>query len=149
LLSDRRIARDNVSKIMEAITTPPHATENWERTFPHTAIPNVSETADLITRYVHTAKPLLVQPLDIDMYIISLAEGLGGGGGLGISRAWRFQRTFAEHSPQRARLIRLLLDWCFLRKLMLYVFGRHTHRPRSRVQGSSTENHARTALLAG
>jgi hypothetical protein len=114
LLSDRRIARDNVSKILEAIGTPPDASANFEPTHAHTSVPNVAASAALLARYVHTAQPRLVHPRDLDVYIVALAEARGG---LGIARAWRFQRTFAEHGAQRARLIRLLLDWCFLRTL--------------------------------
>jgi hypothetical protein len=62
------------------------------------------------------AKPLLVEPADLRLYIIALAEGQSGSPGFGITQAWRYQRTFPEHSQTRGELIRMLLDWCFTRK---------------------------------
>ncbi|KDQ58648.1 hypothetical protein JAAARDRAFT_206519 [Jaapia argillacea MUCL 33604] len=85
LLSDRRVTRDFPSKILEALSLS-------EDPYP------------LVRRYVRTARPLLTQPNDMDLYIIALAES-------SLLEAWQWQRTFPENSDTRARLIQKILDW--------------------------------------
>ncbi|KAJ7269867.1 nuclear pore complex assembly-domain-containing protein [Mycena rebaudengoi] len=88
ILSDARLNRDYASKILQAISLAP--------------IP-----MPLILKYVRTAKPLLTEPDDIDMYTIALAHS-------SLFEAWQFQRTFSEKSKEtRPRLLRKILDWCF------------------------------------
>ncbi|KAF7325894.1 ELYS domain-containing protein [Mycena kentingensis (nom. inval.)] len=86
-LSDSRINTDYASKILQAIS--------------------LSENAmPLVLKYVQTAKPLLTEPEDIDLYTLALAES-------NLSDAWRFQRTFSEQNPTRPRLLTKILEWCF------------------------------------
>lgn len=67
----------------------------------------ISISADapaLIRRYVQTAKPLLVEPLDLECYTLSLADS-------SIMSAWQFTRTFNETDPMRARLLKKIVEW--------------------------------------
>ncbi|KJA23117.1 hypothetical protein HYPSUDRAFT_163737 [Hypholoma sublateritium FD-334 SS-4] len=85
LLSDARLNRDYASKIMHAISIS-------------------SDSAALIRRYVQTAKPLLIEPLDIECYALALADS-------SVMEAWQFIRTFSEGDPMRARLLQKTLEW--------------------------------------
>ncbi|KAJ3806639.1 nuclear pore complex assembly-domain-containing protein [Lentinula aff. lateritia] len=88
LLSDSRLNQDYSSKILQAISTAsdidPHA---------------------LVVRYIRTAKPLLTEPDDLDLYLVALAHH-------GLFEAWNFQRSFSELSPTRSRLFKKMLEWC-------------------------------------
>ncbi|KAF7360329.1 ELYS domain-containing protein [Mycena venus] len=87
ILSDARLNTDYASKILQAISLSPNS-------------------MPLVLKYVRTAKPLLTEPDDIDLYTIALAES-------GLSEAWQFQRTFSEKNETRSRLLQKILDWCF------------------------------------
>ncbi|TFY80367.1 hypothetical protein EWM64_g3644 [Hericium alpestre] len=85
LLSDVRLNRDYTSKILQAIS--------------------LSDNANtLILRYIRTAKPLLTEPDDIDMYAVALAEN-------NLMEAWLYQRSFPETTETRSRLLRKILSW--------------------------------------
>ncbi|KAG1716816.1 hypothetical protein ID866_338 [Astraeus odoratus] len=86
ILSDARLNRDYVSKILHTLSLEDHASA-------------------LIVKYIRTAKPLLTEPSDIDLYTVSLAD-------LSFMDAWQYQRTFAESSPTRKRLLQRLFWWC-------------------------------------
>jgi hypothetical protein len=64
----------------------------------------------LVVKYVRTAKPPLVEPDDIDMYALALADS-------SLWDAWQFQRTFPDSSETRSRLLHKLLQWCLSRAL--------------------------------
>ncbi|KAH9478434.1 hypothetical protein JR316_0008889 [Psilocybe cubensis] len=87
LLSDSRLNRDYASKIIRAISLSP-------------------DSATLIRKYVQTAKPQLVEPLDLEQYAIALAES-------SVMEAWQFLRTFNENETDnmRARLFKKVLAW--------------------------------------
>ncbi|KAG2343072.1 hypothetical protein BDR05DRAFT_884977, partial [Suillus weaverae] len=89
ILSDARLNRDYASKIMQALSLS-------EDPFP------------LIVKYVRTAKPPLMEPDDIDMYVLALANS-------SLWDAWQFQRTFPDSSDTRTRLLNKLLEWCLSR----------------------------------
>ncbi len=95
LLSDARINRDYTSKILQAISLD-------------------SDSQRLILKYIRTAKPLLTEPDDIDAYSIALAES-------SLFEAWQYQRTFADGTETRARLLRNILTWCLTRQYQLYM----------------------------
>ncbi|THH16126.1 hypothetical protein EW146_g4460 [Bondarzewia mesenterica] len=82
LLSDVRLNRDYTSKILQAISLSENSTS-------------------LIIKYIRTAKPLLTEPDDIDI----------------------FQKTFPERSEARGRLLRKILHWCLSRAS---IFSLHT-----------------------
>ncbi|CCL99586.1 uncharacterized protein FIBRA_01604 [Fibroporia radiculosa] len=86
LLSDARLNRDYTSKILQALSLADN--------------PN-----PLIRKYVHTARPLLTEPDDIDAYTIALVDG-------SFMEAWQYQRTFSEKGETRERLVRKILGWC-------------------------------------
>ncbi|KAI5996365.1 nuclear pore complex assembly-domain-containing protein [Pisolithus albus] len=86
ILSDARLNRDYVSKILQALALDDHP-------------------SPLVVKYVRTAKPLLTEPQDIDLYTLSLAD-------LSFLEAWQYQRTFPESSSTRTRLLHKLLEWC-------------------------------------
>ncbi|KAJ7359345.1 nuclear pore complex assembly-domain-containing protein [Mycena albidolilacea] len=86
-LSDARLNTDYASKILQAISLYP-------------------KPMPLVLKYVRTAKPVLTEPDDIDIYTTALAES-------SLSEAWRFQRTFSEKNETRPRLLQKILDWCF------------------------------------
>ncbi|KAJ3927808.1 MAG: nuclear pore complex assembly-domain-containing protein [Lentinula lateritia] len=88
LLSDSRLNQDYSSKILQAISTASDID-------PH----------PLVVRYVRTAKPLLTEPDDLDLYLVALAHH-------GLFEAWNFQRSFSEVSPTRSRLFKKMLEWC-------------------------------------
>lgn len=90
ILSDARLNRDYASKILQAISLAPDSTP-------------------LILKYVRTAKPLLTEPDDIDLYAIALAE-------LNLLEAWKFQRTFNETDGTRSRLFKKIVEWCISRR---------------------------------
>ncbi|KAJ7108527.1 nuclear pore complex assembly-domain-containing protein [Mycena epipterygia] len=87
ILSDARLNTDYASKILQAISLAP-------------------KSMPLVLKYVRTAKPLLTEPDDIDIYTIALAES-------SLLEAWQFQRTFNEKNETRSRLLKKILDWCF------------------------------------
>lgn len=86
LLADQRLNRDHTSKILHALSL-------------------TKEPSRLIVSYVNSAKPLLDIPADITAYTIALAEQDG------MSRAWRYQRSYSESNEHRAPLWRNLLEW--------------------------------------
>ncbi|KAL4264457.1 ELYS-like domain-containing protein [Pleurotus pulmonarius] len=88
ILSDPRINRDFVSKILHAISTSPDA-------------------SPLILKYVRTAKPILTEPDDIDLYANALAES-------SFLEAWQHQRSFGETDLTRERLFRNFVGWCLM-----------------------------------
>lgn len=67
----------------------------------------------LIRRYVQTVKPPLVEPPDLEMYALALAD-------LSILDAWRYTRTFSESDEMRPRLLKKMLEWTVTRKAFLY-----------------------------
>ncbi|KAJ6595849.1 nuclear pore complex assembly-domain-containing protein [Mycena vulgaris] len=87
ILSDARLNTDWASKILQAISLSP-------------------KPMPLVLKYVRTAKPLLTEPDDIDIYTVALAES-------SLFEAWQFQRTFSEKNETRPRLVQKILDWCF------------------------------------
>ncbi|KZP18203.1 hypothetical protein FIBSPDRAFT_1046417 [Athelia psychrophila] len=86
ILSDLRLNRDYPSKIFQAISL----TENAN---------------PLILKYVRTAKPILTEPMDIELFTVALAES-------SLLDAWQYQRTFPEISDMRPRLVHKILEWC-------------------------------------
>ncbi|CAL1699428.1 unnamed protein product [Somion occarium] len=86
ILSDARLTREYVSKIVHTLSLAPNS-------------------SPLIRQYIRTAKPLLQEPDDIDLYAIALA-------GSSLLEAWQYQATFPEGGSIRARLIRKILQWC-------------------------------------
>jgi Nuclear pore complex assembly len=91
MLADLRITPDYPSKVLQALSL----TDN-----PH----------PLIVKYVRTAKPMLTEPDDVDLYTLALAESCPS-----LLEAWQFQRTFPENDDTRSRLITKILDWCLSR----------------------------------
>ncbi|KDR80023.1 hypothetical protein GALMADRAFT_208249 [Galerina marginata CBS 339.88] len=85
ILSDARLNRDYSSKIIRAISLTP-------------------DKEALVRRYIQTAKPLLVEPEDIECYALALADS-------SILEAWQFSRTFNEQDPMRTRLFKEILGW--------------------------------------
>ncbi|KAJ4473085.1 nuclear pore complex assembly-domain-containing protein [Lentinula aciculospora] len=88
LLSDSRLNQDYSSKILQAISTAAGVD-------PH----------PLIVKYIRTAKPLLSEPDDLDLYLVALAHH-------SLLEAWQFQRSFSELNPTRKRLFKKMLEWC-------------------------------------
>ncbi|KAJ7185623.1 nuclear pore complex assembly-domain-containing protein [Mycena filopes] len=101
ILSDARLNTDYASKILQAISLSPNS-------------------MPLVLKYVRTAKPLLTEPDDIDLYTIALADA-------NLFEAWQFQRTFSERHETRPRLLKKILDWCFTplprRKALVQLLG--------------------------
>ena len=89
LLCDVRLNRDYTSKIIQAISLSDISTR-------------------LLLQYLHTAKPMLTEPDDMDTYILALADD-------NLSSAWQYQRTFPDKSEIRTRLAQKVLEWCFTR----------------------------------
>ncbi|KAK7034513.1 hypothetical protein VNI00_012360 [Paramarasmius palmivorus] len=85
LLSDSRLNRDYASKILQAISL-------------------FRDPQPLIVKYVRTAKPLLAEPDDLDVYTLALAH-------INLFEAWQFQRTFNQRDPTRERLLKKLFGW--------------------------------------
>jgi hypothetical protein len=90
ILSDARLNREYVSKVIEVISLSDNPTP-------------------LIVKYVRTCKPLLTEPDDIDNYALSLAE-------MSFLEAWQYQRSFSENEETRPRVLRKLLNWTVSRK---------------------------------
>src|ERR1700722_2085465 len=90
ILSDSRLNRDYASKILQALALAENSTP-------------------LILKYIRTAKPLLVEPDDLGLYITALTE-------TNLLDAWQFQRTFPENRETRLRLIRKIFEWCLSRE---------------------------------
>ncbi|TFK38135.1 nuclear pore complex assembly-domain-containing protein [Crucibulum laeve] len=86
LLSDARLNRDYASKILQAISLSP-------------------QPEPLIRKYIRTAQPPLTEPVDLDIYTVSLADS-------SLLEAWQFQRTFIETQETRPRLFKKILEWC-------------------------------------
>lgn len=103
ILSDSRLNRDFASKILQAISQAPNPTP-------------------LILKYVRTAKPLLTEPNDIDIYMLALAE-------TNIFDAWQFQRSFHEQDETRPRVLKKLWEWSVTRKHSLCDIGYHINTP--------------------
>ena len=93
ILSDCRLNRDHTSKIMVALSISP-------------------DSEALIRQYVRTAKPPLVEPPDLEMYTLALAD-------LSILDAWQYTRTFNESDEMRSRLFKKILEWAVTRKSLL------------------------------
>lgn len=98
ILSDARLNTDYASKILQAISLSP-------------------KPMPLVLKYVRTAKPLLTEPDDIDLYTVALAES-------SLLEAWQFQRTFSEGNETRPRLLKKILDWCFTRVSVVTLLTR-------------------------
>lgn len=94
ILSDVRLNRDYPSKVLQAIS--------------------LSDNANpLILKFVRTAKPPLLEPIDIDTYTVALAES-------SLLEAWQYQRTFPEGNEMRSRLVHKILEWCLSRTSSLF-----------------------------
>ncbi|KAF7351270.1 Protein transport protein SEC24 [Mycena sanguinolenta] len=78
ILADARLNTDYASKILQAISLAPQSTP-------------------LALKYVRTAKPVLTELDDIDIYIVALVES-------SLIEAWQFQRTFSEKNETRSFL---------------------------------------------
>jgi len=63
----------------------------------------------LLRKYIQTAKPLLVEPLDLERYTLALADA-------SVMEAWKFTRTFNEKDDMRARLFKQVLEYSVTRK---------------------------------
>ena len=96
ILSDCRLNRDHTSKILVALSVSP-------------------DSEALIRRYIQTVKPPLVEPLDIEMYTLALAD-------LSVLNAWQYTRTFSESDEIRPRLFKKVLEWAVTREASLYSF---------------------------
>ena len=73
------------------------------------AISLSDDASPLILKYVRTAKPQLTEPIDIDIYLVALAES-------SLLEAWQFQRSFPEASEIRQRLLHKILELCLARE---------------------------------
>jgi hypothetical protein len=96
MLSDHRLDADHPSKVLEVLSL---AEKN---------------SMPLILNYIRTAKPALLRPEDVDIYVIALAES-------SLMEAWQFQRSFPEGSIARTRFLTKIIDWCLSRKFCLLV----------------------------
>ncbi|KAG6377535.1 nuclear pore complex assembly-domain-containing protein [Boletus reticuloceps] len=94
ILSDARLNSDYASKILQAL-----ALSSSPASFASGTAP---ATAALVVKYVRTAKPLLTEPDDIDLYALSLAQ-------LSFMDAWAYQKSFPEASDTRERLLRKII----------------------------------------
>ncbi|KAF8137366.1 nuclear pore complex assembly-domain-containing protein [Boletus edulis] len=99
ILSDARLNSDYASKILQAL-----ALSSSPASFASGTAP---ATAALVVKYVRTAKPLLTEPDDIDLYALSLAQ-------LSFMDAWAYQKSFPEASDTRERLLRKIIGWCLM-----------------------------------
>ena len=90
ILCDCRLNRDHTSKILIALSIS-------------------SDSEALIRRYIQTAKPPLVEPLDLEMYTLALAD-------LSVLDAWQYTRTFNESDEMRPRLFKKVLEWAVTRR---------------------------------
>lgn len=84
-LSDARVQRNDVSKIMEALSLE-------------------SKANSYIRQYVRTVRPHLMAPKDINIYVIALADS-------SLLEAWQYQRSFLSQSEMRDTMIRKILQW--------------------------------------
>lgn len=89
ILSDLRLNREHASKIIRAISLSP-------------------DSEPFIRRYIQTAKPALVEPMDIECYTLALAD-------LSVREAWQYTRTFDDTENMRTRLLRKILEWAVTR----------------------------------
>jgi hypothetical protein len=89
MLSDLRLKPEHPSKVLEVLAL-------------------ASDASALIVKFVRAAKPCLIQPADIDMYALALAES-------SMLEAWQFQRSFPQGSAVRSRLVIRILEWCLSR----------------------------------
>jgi Nuclear pore complex assembly len=96
ILSDCRLNRDHTSKILVALSVSP-------------------DSEALIRRYIQTVKPPLVEPLDIEMYTLALAD-------LSVLDAWQYTRSFSESDEIRPRMLKKVLEWAVTRELSLYSY---------------------------
>lgn len=112
-LADARLNRDYTTKILQAISL--------------SQKPN-----PLILRYIRTARPILSEPSDIDMYAVALADS-------NLLEAWQYQQTFPE-GETRMRLINKLLRWGFTRKLQSFPLLRVFDIPSQPNQGLKPSN---------
>ena len=96
ILSDCRLNRDHTSKILVALSVSP-------------------DSEALIRRYIQTIKPPLVEPLDIEMYTLALAD-------LSVLDAWQYTRSFSESDEIRPRLFKKVLEWAVTREVSLYSY---------------------------
>ncbi|KAH9962860.1 nuclear pore complex assembly-domain-containing protein [Russula dissimulans] len=113
LLCDVRLNRDYTSKIIQAIS--------------------LSDTpARLVVQYLHTTKPMLTEPDDMERYILALAED-------SLMNAWKYQRTFPEKSETRTRLLKKVIEWCFTRELPCLLFWIHGLIRRSKAASGTLE----------
>jgi hypothetical protein len=62
-----------------------------------------------------TVKPSLVEPYEIDVYVIALAHD-------SLPAALAFQRTFPEGGDTKGRLVRKILEWYVLRMFLSLFF---------------------------
>ncbi|KAF8155739.1 nuclear pore complex assembly-domain-containing protein [Crassisporium funariophilum] len=85
ILSDARLNRDYASKIILAISIS-------------------TDAAPLIRRYVQTAKPILVDPPELERYTLALADS-------SILEAWQYARTFNDSHEMRPRLFKKIVEW--------------------------------------
>ncbi|KAF8439108.1 nuclear pore complex assembly-domain-containing protein [Boletus edulis BED1] len=104
ILSDARLNSDYASKILQAL-----ALSSSPASFASGTAP---ATAALVVKYVRTAKPLLTEPDDIDLYALSLAQ-------LSFMDAWAYQKSFPEASDTRERLLRKIIGWCLMRACLV------------------------------
>ncbi|KIJ58656.1 hypothetical protein HYDPIDRAFT_178037 [Hydnomerulius pinastri MD-312] len=109
ILSDARLNRDYVSKILQALSIPPNTTSQSSPSSPHLT----PASATLIVRYVQTAKPPLTEPADISLYALSLAH-------TSFVSALNYARTFHEGSEMKERVWRELVGWCLMRESLLF-----------------------------
>ena len=96
ILSDCRLNRDHTSKILVALSVSP-------------------DSEALIRRYIQTIKPPLLEPLDIEMYTLALAD-------LSVLDAWQYTRSFSESDEIRVRLFKKVLGWAVTREVSLYSY---------------------------
>ena len=96
ILSDCRLNRDHTSKILVALSVSP-------------------DSEALIRRYVQTIKPPLVEPLDIEIYTLALADS-------SVLNAWQYTRSFSESDEMRPRLFKKVLEWAVTREVSLYSY---------------------------
>ena len=97
ILSDCRLNRDHTSKILVALSVSP-------------------DSEALIRRYIQTIKPPLVEPLDIEMYTLALAD-------LSVLDAWQYTRSFSESDEMRPRLFKKVLEWAVTREVSLNSYS--------------------------
>ncbi|EIN08466.1 hypothetical protein PUNSTDRAFT_68800, partial [Punctularia strigosozonata HHB-11173 SS5] len=127
ILSDRRLNKDYASKIMQTIALS-------------------QNPAPLIVKYIRTARPLLTEPPDLNLY----TEALLAGSSNGVLDAWLFQRTFPDCNEMKARLVRIIIDWCLTRERAhpYTAFSSLTSLLSSQTESGRAENPALLAVHA-